>query len=126
MSNISFRFNCPNRVIINLKNDIDMQIIPNSIATAEIYFLKEGQIVDVPKNIKIVDTTYGYCCSPVFQTKHFVLGWTSSFEIKFDEKLIVSLINNRDWDPDYFLLPVEERTWNIFCEKNVLYNCTTG
>lgn len=103
-------------VIIPKTNGIILRIKQDSIATASISFIQDGQPVEVPKGITIKNKTNDEMVSLVFTSnnREFILGWTCTYEITLNGEEFVSLVNPKDWDPDLFLMPPEDRYWSIY------------
>jgi hypothetical protein len=112
----TFSFVGYNTCCFPLPNGIDLQIRRESVATASIQFIHQGQNVEIPDGLVINDETNNEIVPPNFvsNNRYFTLGWDCSYEITFDGKEVVSLVNARDWDPDLFMTPPDERQWSLY------------
>ena len=74
--------------------------------------------VNVPEGLSIVNTTEGTTVSPCYPFQsHFILDFTCSYEIMWEGKKVLTLIQSHDWDPDVILLPAEQREWYVYVEE---------
>ena len=117
MSCTTFSFSYPDMIRIPLQDDIVLKMNRDSIATACVSFVNKNINLNVPDGITIKNITDNEIVLPVFNTQYFILGWTCSYEISFNENLVVSLVNKRDWDPDNMFISPEHREWNVYIEK---------
>ena len=107
-------------VRVYLKNGPCLLLQNQSIATAQVSFTKEGaeMEVNVPEGLSIVNTTEGTTVSPCYPFQsHFILDFTCSYEIMWEGKKVLTLIQSHDWDPDVILLPAEQREWYVYVEE---------
>jgi hypothetical protein len=117
MSFTTLSFTSPDTIRIPLQDSISLKIKRDSIATACVSFVQDGVEVNVPDDVIVKNRTYNEIITPVYNTQNFILGWTCSYEVYSGGKLIVSLVNKRDWDPDCIFMSPEQREWSVYIEK---------
>lgn len=120
----SFSFSNPCECVrVYLKDGPCLLLQNESIATARVSFIKEGEGVNIPEGLVIVDTTEGTTVSPCSPShSHFILEFTCSYEIMWEGGKVLSLIQSQALDPDILLLPAEQRKWNVCIEDMDMVN----
>lgn len=95
----SFSFNNDNITQITIDNGVYMCIERNGFAIARVYFTSNGYVeINIPKGLTIIDNTNKCSVEPIVcDSQNFALCWTDSYTIFYNGKVVVDIVNKRQW-----------------------------
>jgi len=118
MSRQTFSFSSPDVLSVSLNGGVRLKIRVESICTACVFFVNEnGEKVDIPCGISIFNETCDSIVEPVYNSQYFILGWTSTYKVFFEKKLILSAVDNVDFTSDWIFTDPCKRKWSVYIEQ---------
>jgi hypothetical protein len=103
MSNMIFKkdfsFSNDNIIKITIDKGVHMCIERTGFAIAHVYFTSDDYAeINIPKGLTIADNTNKCSVKPIVNDlQNFVLCWTDSYTIFYNDEVVIDLVNKRQW-----------------------------